>query len=45
MKTKGKKETNEEFDASHRIFVVWPRSMGLALGDCLMHPAGGTLLR
>ena len=39
------KETNKEFGARHRNFGVWPRSMGLALGDCSMHHAGGTLLR
>ena len=42
---KKEKETNKEFGARHRIFGVWPRSMGSALGDCLMHHAGGTLLQ
>ena len=39
------KETNKEFGARHRIFGVWPRSRDSALGDCLMHHAGGTLLQ
>ena len=34
---------NKEFGPRGRIFGVWPRSMGLALGDYLMHHAGGTL--
>ena len=42
---KREKEMNKEFGARHRIFGVWPRSMGSALGDCLMHHAGGTLLQ
>ena len=45
METKGEKETDKEFGARHRIFRVWPRSMGSALGDCQMRHVGGTLLR
>ena len=40
-----RKETNKEFGARHRIFGVWPRSRGSALGDCLMRREDGTLLR
>ena len=43
--TNREKETSKEFGARHRIFGVWPRSRGSALGDCLMHHAGGTLLQ
>ena len=39
------KEMNKEFGARHRIFGVWPRSKASALGDCLTHYAGGTLLQ
>ena len=39
------KEMNKECGARHRIFGVWPRSTGSALGDCLMHHADGTLLQ
>ena len=42
---KREKEMNKEFSARHRIFGVWPRSMGSALGGCQMHHAGGTLLQ
>ena len=41
----GGKETNTEFDTRRRIFGVWPRSMGLAQVDYLMHHVDGTLLR
>ena len=40
-----KKKTNKEFGSRRRIFGVWPRSMGSALGDCLMHYVSGTLLQ
>ena len=39
------KETNTEFGTTRRIFGVWPRSMGSALGDYLLHHVGGMLLR
>ena len=38
-KERGVKETNEESGNMHRTFRVWPRSMGSALGGCLMHHA------
>ena len=39
------KETNTEFGTRHRIFGVWPRSMGSARVDYRMHHADGTPLR
>ena len=39
----GGKEANIEFGARRRIFGVWPRSMGSARVDYLMHHADGTL--
>ena len=41
----GGKETNTEFGTRRRIFGVWPRSMGSAQVDYLMHLVDGTLLR
>ena len=46
MKKKGGgKETNTEFGTRRRIFGVWPRSMGSARVDYLMHDAGGMHLQ